>query len=113
MINYQLKDNSGNNNNDCLLIAIGRLDNPDVNEQQAVEAGWQAVFNGVGKMSLDDLQMLYAELKDAYSRDIYNISNYFSLDFNDDKSIELFKSELKKTFGDKRYENHLNTLQLI
>ncbi|WHN64819.1 hypothetical protein [Cysteiniphilum sp. QT6929] len=99
MINYQLKDNGGNNNNDCLLIAIGRLGNPDLKEQQAVEAGWQAVFNGVDTMAFDDLRMLYTELKDAYSEDIKNIGNYFSLDFNDDNSIALFKSELKETFG--------------
>ncbi|GGG01172.1 MULTISPECIES: hypothetical protein [Cysteiniphilum] len=99
MINYQLKDNGGNNKNDCLLIAIGRLGNPDLKEQQAVEAGWQAVFNGVDTMSVDYLQMLYTELKDAYSRDIENIGTYFSLDFNDDNSIALFKSELKETFG--------------
>ncbi|WP_440617579.1 hypothetical protein [Cysteiniphilum sp. 6C5] len=112
MIKYQLKDNGGNNNNDCLLIAIGRLDNPDLKEQQALEAGWQAVFNGVNKMSLDDLQMLYTELKDAYSRDIDNIGNYFSLDFNDDNSIALFKSELKKTFGDNNLSEEVINSQL-
>ncbi|WP_119328468.1 hypothetical protein [Cysteiniphilum halobium] len=99
MIKYQLKDNRGNNNNDCLLIAMGRLDNPALNEQQAVDAGWQAVFNGVNTMAFDDLQMLHTELKDAYSEDIKNIGNYFSLDFNDDNTIALFKSRLKETFG--------------
>ncbi len=100
MIKYQLKENGGNNNNDCLIIAIGRLANPNLSEQAAVVKGWQAVFDGVNTMETDALKMLYTELKGAYVEDIDNINNYFSLDFNDDKTIESFETELKKTFGD-------------
>ncbi|WP_116963334.1 hypothetical protein [Fastidiosibacter lacustris] len=112
MIKYQLKENGGNNNNDCLIIAIGRLANPNLSEQAAVVKGWQAVFDGVNTMETDALKMLYTELKGAYVEDIDNINNYFSLDFNDDKTIESFETELKKTFGDNDLSSEIMQDQL-
>ncbi len=98
MIKYQLKNNGGKNNNDCLLIAIGRLAQPGLDEKQAVAKGWQAVFDGINTMKADDLKAFYTELKNAYVNDIPNVNNYFSLDFDKDKSIKDFETRLTNTF---------------
>lgn len=101
MIKYQLKDNAGDNN-DCLIISIGRLADPSLSEADALAHGWLAIEDGIDQSDNDKLLSLYELFKQTYQGDMTKIGQYLPLALSDahiNETKQTFIDELKDLFG--------------
>ncbi|ALA25724.1 hypothetical protein AVI51_06425 [Piscirickettsia salmonis] len=68
---YELKINHGNDNQDCLIIALGRVFDPVLSDVEAKERGWAEIESGIlVERDFNRLQILYLSLYFTYSNDI-------------------------------------------
>lgn len=63
---YRLLTNEGFSK-DCLIIAIGRIVEPEVKDDIAQTKGWEIIEQGIKSMDVAALQALHVTLKDTYS----------------------------------------------
>lgn len=98
-INYKLQMNGGADNNDCLIIAIGKALQPDADDNTAKHRGWSAIEQGVNSMTVDTLQTLHIALKATYENQVdYNLPEEPPENENELKrQCQSFIAQLKST----------------
>ena len=98
-INYKLQQNGGSNNEDCLIIAIGKALQPDANDITAKNAGWSIIEQGINSMDVATLQAFHISLKATYENKVaYELLEETPQDINELKrQCQGFITQLKST----------------
>jgi hypothetical protein len=98
-INYKLHQNGGSSNEDCLIIAIGKIAQPDIDDTTAKDTGWGIIEQGINSMDVAALQAFYLSIKETYKNEVnYELSDEAPEDVQELKNeCQNFITQLKST----------------